>query len=1153
MDVQKRVQAPGRGITAWLSGLALLAGCSSSPRDAVPSFSESEPAVARSRTSPEASVPCDDWSTLECGIELTSHDGLVDCARGLRVCQGGVFGPCVPDAALGVVTVQAPDIVLPSVVHSGVMSVGGDSTECADDVCNPFCQRYLDEAPIPYEAPREDTPTGNLYGGSLQSSNLPPSFKNKGSLDEQCSDPPGSQSWEEACQFDQHCVDGACAAWQPGESGDCDGIDITTPTTCVPSSGDTRVLTVCNRGTKDAPPGVKCYGYTGGSPQFPNSDPGTTNRLLMTTTVTLGAGECETQLIAEALFHQNGIQSVTCNPPDEHLATGTIEAYPGLSEASGGLLPWSSPDNAFAADTAYATASPSNPNGTTTAALQPSVASSFGADLAWLNPSAAFSTTPAASYASAAPAAPAGGAGTIGPSYPGGFDNPAGTGDTSFSNPDRIYAADGSYLSAAVPNPTSVTTRSAGPTSNDAASGWSSHACAYTSGNCSATAKLTAAGTSDTVLRGFALNIPSNAVLDSFALNVKWKSDVNSNKYSLSAQALSGAANTAIGGQLAKSGTYTIETTDTLPLAAVELTGFTPSTFSDANFKVRLRFSRSNGNVTDATASVEYVQVVVKYHLASTTASVAYRYFGLGSIPSNAQVQMTAEVKWKASAVNANLMLGMQAYKNWGSAGQAAIGSEVTRSPAAANTDYVDTTATLTPTPADLIDTSFAIRLRAVRSDGSSNPDVTASIDYVRVNLTWSLNGSSVTHSVYLSGFGLAQQIPSNATITSVVSSASWRLSASGTAGTLGLQAYTAGGATALGAEVTDATSPTSFTTASQTVAAGITASDLSDANFGVRVRISRATAVSNPDFTAYLDAVYVVVTWSAPGVGHGVTYGNFGFDQTLSRSATVTQISTQVRWKSSVSTARQELAFQLFTSDGVALGSEYVDTSSPTSLTTRTQTLSGLSLSPEQLDNGNFYVKVRATRKAGTSNPDFTASLDYLKVTLTTSELVDDALVECNGSNNWTATKLNPSPDECQDMSTPQYVPFTVTRVFQGVCAAGQHPTWRRFGYTTATPGGSSVEFRFRSFVADADGSCVALTPVTSGVPSPLAIASATDDPQVCLSTDPACVVDLVQGLGAAQAGRACLQMDAYGIPSSSDSPQLFDWTVLYDCKDAE
>jgi hypothetical protein len=1062
-----------------------------------------------------------------------------------------VYGACVADASLGVVSVQAPDIVLPAVTHTGVMSVGGDSTECADDVCNPFCQRYLDEPPVPYEAPREDTPTGNLYGGTLQSSNLPNAFKNKGSLDEQCSDPPGSQSWSEACQFDQHCVDGACTAWKPAEFGDCEGVDITTPTTCVPSSGNQRVLTVCNRGTKEAPAGVNCYGYSGGSPQFPNDDPGVGDRLLMTTKVTLGPGECETQLIDEALFHQNGIQSVTCNPPQEQVVVGSVAAYPGKSSPSVGLLPWTSPDNGLAADNNYATATPGNPNGATSGPFKPSLASTFGTDSPWQDTSAAFSASPAGSYATATPAAPAGGSGTIGPNYPGGFDNPASSGDTAFSNPDRIYSADGSYLTAALPNPMTVTTSTVNPSSNDAAAGWTNHNCAHTAGGCYATAKLTAPGTSDTTLSGFGLNLPKNAVLDSFAMTVKWKTDVNSTRYTLSAQALTGAANSAVGSALTKSGTYTTETTDTLSLAAAALTNFSASSFSDANFKVRLRFARSNGNVTDSTASVDYVQVVVKYHLASTTASVVYRYFGLGSIPSGTQVQMTAEVKWKASAVNTNLALGMQLYKNWGAAGQAAIGAEVTRTPAAANTDYVDTTATLSPSPSDLIDTSFAVRLRAVRSAGASNPDVTASIDYVRVNVSWTLNGASTTHSVYLSGFGLDQQIPSDATITSVVSSASWKLSAAGTTGTLGLQAYKANGATALGTEVTNSASPTAFTTASQTVNGGVTASDLSDSNFGVRVRVSRAAG--GGDFTASLDAVSVVVTWTAPGVDYGVSYGNFGFDASLPSSATVTRISTAVRWKSSVSTSRQELAFQLFTAGGVAIGNEFVDSASPTSLTTRTQTLSGLSLSPAALANGNFYVRVRATRETGSNNTDFTASLDDVHVTLTYSETENSAIEECNGWNNWTATKLNPSPDACQDMSIPEYVPFTVTRVFQGICPSGQHPTWRRFGYTTATPGMTSVEFRFRSYAPDADGTCATLTPVTSGAPDPLAIASATQAPQLCLTTDPACVVDLEQGLGAGPAGLQCLQMDAYGIPSESDSPQLFDWTVLYDCRDAE
>jgi len=66
----------------------------------------------------------------------------------------------------------------------------------------------------------------------------------------------GSASWNEACQFDQHCVGNACVAFGPTESGSCNGIDITAPTTCIPSTGSFRDVTVCNRGTVAAPPGI---------------------------------------------------------------------------------------------------------------------------------------------------------------------------------------------------------------------------------------------------------------------------------------------------------------------------------------------------------------------------------------------------------------------------------------------------------------------------------------------------------------------------------------------------------------------------------------------------------------------------------------------------------------------------------------------------------------------------------------------------------------------------------------------------------------------------------------------------------------------------------------------------------------------------------
>jgi hypothetical protein len=384
------------------------------------------------------------------------------------------------------------------------------------------------------------------------------------------------------------------------------------------------------------------------------------------------------------------------------------------------------------------------------------------------------------------------------------------------------------------------------------------------------------------------------------------------------------------------------------------------------------------------------------------------------------------------------------------------------------------------------------------------------------------------------------------------VTSAAWQLSTAATAGTLGLQACKGGGTIGLGSEVTDATGPTSLATASQTVSSGVSVGDLSDANFGVRVRVSRAASALAPDFTAYLDDGYVVGNWTSPSVDHGVTYGNFGLNSSLNSGVTVTAIQTEARWKSSASNLHAELAFQLF-SAGTPLGVEFVSSGPSTSMTTVSQTLSGLSLTPLQLSNADFVVKVRSTRRTGSSNNDYTSDLDFVRVTVTYSQTTNSAVDECNDSNNWTATKLVPTPDACQDLSTPQYTPFTVTRVFQGLCGPSQKPVWRRFGYTTSTPGSTSVQFRLRAFDPAADGTCTALPAIASGSPNPLATASMTANPQICSTTDPTCVLDLKQYLGGLAASKQCLQLDAYGTPDASNTPQLDDWTVLYDCLDAE
>lgn len=1134
--------------------LVLLAGCSSGPMHAGSLGDDPGPQVSRDGGG-TLTARCESWTVRACGIELGTFNGQTTCARGVQVCENGVWAACSADASKGTTSVPASPASSGSAYHFGLQSVGGTSVTCTNNPCDPYCQTFQDVPDAAVKADQVVTTTGWVSGGSLAGSNMPTAFKNKGSLNAQCSSAQGSDSWNEACQFDQHCVGGACVAFKPTESGSCTGIDITAPTTCVPSAGGYRDLTVCNRGTVAAPPGIKCYLYPGGSPQYPNDDPGV-GSLVMTTATTIAAGTCETQQIAESVYGQNGIQSIACNPPESGVnIVVSGPKYPTSNATISGSAAWSTPANGYASDAVFATAVPPNPNAATTGPSFPTADTTFGSDGAWSTRTNAYSDIPAGQYATASPTQPVVSGGTIGPNAPASYVTPAITGDGAWSNPTNGYTSDGSYATAAPANPTTPTVLTTGPASNNGSASWTNSSQAYTADGLYATSLLNAAGTNSLYLGQFGLNsIPSNAVLDSLALTVKWKSTVNSTKYTLGAQAVTGAAYNAIGLELVKPSPLTTETTDSLTVPAATLLAFSAADFTDANFQVKLRFTRANGSVTAATASVDYVRVVLTYHLTNTTSSIAFGSFAVNSVPSGASIQLTAQVKWKTDAVNANVTLGMQVYKEWGSAYQAAIGAEVTRVPLAANTDYVDSTAVLTPSPGDLINTLFKVKIRVTRTGGAINPDVTASVDYVRVTLTWSTGGTPTTRSILLTQFGFDQVIPQNATITGVTTNAVWKLSTATLHATLGLQAYGGAGTVALGTEVTNALAPLIDTAAAQVVSVGVSRSDLSDANFGVRVRVSRDgdTTGGNPDFTASLDYVKVTVSWTAPSVTHAVSYGTFGFNA-IPNDAIVTQIKTEVNWKVSASTSHAVLGFQAYVG-GVALGTEATDSSPPTTAITQTQTLTGLSLAPANLTDANFAVRARATRTNGTGgggNPDFTAYLDFVRVTVTYSDPYDVSVTECNQANNWTATKLVPDPDACNPMGTTTFSPFIVTRVFQAACPAGTSPKWKQFGYTTSTPPSTQVEFRFRSF-EPTSGVCSALAPVTTSPPAPLATASLTQDPEVCslAGTGSPCPKNLYDGLGQLPAAAyGCLQMDAYGVPSTTAGPQLIDWTATYDC----
>jgi len=375
-------------------------------------------------------------------------------------------------------------------------------------------------------------------------------------------------------------------------------------------------------------------------------------------------------------------------------------------------------------------------------------------------------------------------------------------------------------------------------------------------------------------------------------------------------------------------------------------------------------------------------------------------------------------------------------------------------------------------------------------------------------------------------------------------------------------------GGAALGAELTTGAGlspPITGTLASTTVATNpsggaLSPSDFTDPNFTVLLHATRTSgAASDPDTTAMVDFIRARVKYIMNPT-QTVDYSGFGFSLPAARD--LMRVTAEVKWKISALNQNVVLGFQAIKDGGLTpIGSETTTsagTSPPTTDTVATSDVNIANVNAADVNAAGFGVRVRATRGNGYSpNPDISAFVDYVKLTATYGTPTGGNLVECNPYNNWSATKLVPDPQPCVDTTEIDYPPFTVSRVFQADCPAGKAAVWSYFGYDSSTPADSNIQFRFRAF-EPTNGQCIELPAVTSGTPTPLAVAHSTPtDTQICPVEGgvSGCPIDLFAGLdlGASSGRPECLQMDAYGAPASdgSASATLYNWTVTFDCVD--
>jgi hypothetical protein len=333
----------------------------------------------------------------------------------------------------------------------------------------------------------------------------------------------------------------------------------------------------------------------------------------------------------------------------------------------------------------------------------------------------------------------------------------------------------------------------------------------------------------------------------------------------------------------------------------------------------------------------------------------------------------------------------------------------------------------------------------------------------------------------------------------------------------------------------------------------------LADGTFALRTRATRLQGVSGDvDTTALVDYVRAGVSYLTTPT-QIVDYSGFGFDMPENRD--LMRATASVKWRVSTANSNVVLGFRAYKDNGLTpVGTETTTTvgnSPPTHNSIVSADLDLSALQPIDLNDSGFSIRVRMTRgNAAVSNADLSAYLDYLTLTATYGTPTGGNIVECNPYNNWSATKAVPDPTPCIDNTTIGTLAFTVSRVFQATCGYDQGPQWSFFAYTSTTPGDSKISFRFVAF-APTDGVCVQLPAATTDPPAPLAVAHrAPTNTQSCAinGLTPGCPVDLFVGLGGqAGASPACLQMDAYGVPSTdgSSSPTLTDWTARFDCLD--
>lgn len=1098
-----------------------------------------------------------------CSKELARHGNVATCIDGVATCVRGVWSDCrLADGDTRIRSVAIPTGPAPAAGPSGggtlrTLAITG-AVSCSSTPCDPTCQEFSSATPV--TASGTSAVIVGQFGGSLAQSNVPGGFKDKlTDIDHVCAgctqyNTPTATSTvtlaqcQSACYADQHCTGNGtntCTAFYGGAKNWCTGVDVTVATTCLSSSGQ-FIIPVCSRGSQDITQPVVCCSFPGNSPHF--ADELDSSQLcaggtyVATTAGTIAAGTCQ-ELAIDSI---GGTKSIICNP----LSASSFTAGPRSATAPGSGVSggWTIPNNPWGATQATAVLGPAA--FTSTFSISSAVAGSAGS---WGSTSNAAATSADTLYMTTTVATAS--AVTTGARLP---SSNSAVSSVGWSTPANAYSASdsGAFAWAATTLTTSATGASASVvTPKPGNIGWENSSSDYTISHVLGAPDGAfidgwpdKGGAIALALSGFtALTPATNASITAFAVSLVWKEQLTSDECTVSVDLVdslgnqvvtidSSGATRALGALFSDDlGQHTTAFTSTIWLTAGQRAQL-PSSWLAAP---RLRINVANGNNGNPSTNRIYIdsaQLFASY--SGITQSFGNFGFG-GVIPAGASVtQVNWSARYAAVSPDSTSYIRFRAY-----VGATPIGAAhtITNPSTSMTTDTWSDAVTLPDT--SLADGTFTLRVEA----GGGKGGFIAEVDYVSSTVAYVSTGGS--NAISLGNFNV--NLGGCTNISQVVTTARWLSSAA--TGSVSLQAYT--GTNALGAATSASPPPTGATTVNNSYTGPISAADLANGSFSVRLTATPGSS----DYTLSVD--YVAVTVYCGPTSASVDLSAFGF--AIPAGATITGVNVSLT--DHVSTAGNPVdiraqALRLVGGVWTDIGAVADDAAPGTSNSVHTDTASSLGV-PADYNDGNFIVRLTATAGSGATQ-SFTAYAG--PVTVAVGYNVVSSVAECDSLNNWSAGKDNPAPPACVNMtSNAGFTPFAATFDYQPSCPTGKIFQWGFLSYDAGqsmpSAGGSTASVKFEAQVTTAMSTTSAwMTLANTAAPE--------SNPSYCpllgISNCPIDVYDNVLmpagGLGYAQAPQLSLRVtltpscDIQASPCiGSVSPVVNSWQLTFSCAD--